>query len=451
MKPPLVRSLLYSPHPGQLAFHLSPARFRILCCGRRWGKTKAAVAEAFRLAIASGSRLAACDLRDAVPLSRSVGEGPALSVVEGPGVRAAQAASLKPQAPRGWVVAPTYALSMEAWREFLSLAPADVIASINKTEHRIALTNDAIIECRSADNETSLRGAGLNFLIVDEAARVKDESWHALRPCLSDTLGKAILISTPKGHNWFYHLFLRGQDPLQADYQSWQFPSSDNPYFPRDETQTAQSELFAPVFQQEYLAQFIDDASSVFRNVIACARGDFQEPTPGHSYFLGVDLARQIDFTVLSVLDANTRSLVAFERFHQIDWSIQKARIVSLARKYNALTLLDSSGLGDPILEDLRNLGLHVEGVTLTPESKRQLINHLAILLEEQTISFPPIPQLISELQAYTYDLLPSGSLRFQAPSGLHDDSVISLSLACFPLSMPTAIITTRSGRFRTP
>jgi hypothetical protein len=339
---------------------------------------------------------------------------------------------------------------MEAWREFLSLVPADVIASINKTEHRIALTNGAVLEWRSADNETSLRGAGLNFLIVDEAARVKDESWHALRPCLSDTLGKAILISTPKGHNWFYHLFLRGQDPLQTDYRSWQFPSSDNPYFPPDESQTAQSELFQPVFQQEYLAQFIDDASSVFRNVLACATAGFRDPLPAHSYFLGVDLARQVDFTVLCVLDATSRSVVAFDRFHQIDWSLQKARVASLARRYNdALILLDSSGLGDPILEDLRNLGLRVEGITLTSESKRQLINHLAILLEEQTISFPPIPELISELQAYTYDLLPSGSLRFSAPSGLHDNSVIALALACYPLSMPVQVIASRSGHAR--
>jgi hypothetical protein len=339
---------------------------------------------------------------------------------------------------------------MEAWREFLSLAPSDTIASINKTEHRITLTNGAVIEWRSADNETSLRGAGLNFLIVDEAARVKDESWHALRPCLSDTLGKAILISTPKGHNWFYHLFLRGHDPLQKDYQSWQFPSSDNPYFPPDESAVAQAELFQPIFQQEYLAQFIDDSSSVFRNILACATGNFQEPLPGRSYFLGVDLARQVDFTVLCVLDAATRSVVAFDRFHQIDWSLQKARIVSLARKYNdALVILDASGLGDPILEDLRNFSLPIEGITLTSESKRQLINHLAILLEEGSLSFPPIPQLLSELQAYTYDLLPSGSLRFQAPSGYHDDSVIALALACWPLSMPATIILSHSGRIR--
>ena len=426
---PTVRCLPYSPHPGQLQFHHSPARFRILCCGRRWGKTKAAVAEAFRLAVASQW-----------PLSSS--QCPALSTLH--------SALARPS--RGWIVAPTYALSMEAWREFLSLAPEDTIASINKTEHRISLTNGAIIECRSADNETSLRGAGLNFLIVDEAARVKDESWHALRPCLSDTQGKAILISTPKGHNWFYNLFLKGQDPLEKNYQSWQFPSSDNPYFPSDESEIARSELFQPVFQQEYLAQFIGDASSVFRNILACATGGFQEPISGHSYFLGVDLARQVDYTVLCVLDAHSRSVVAFDRFHQIDWSLQKARIASLAHKYNdALIVLDASGLGDPILEDLRGSSLTIEGITLTSESKRQLINHLAILLEEGCLSFPPIPQLISELQAYQYDQLPSGALRFQAPSGYHDDCVIALALASFPLSLPTAVITTRSGRFRSP
>jgi len=425
--------LPYCPHPGQVAFHNSPARFRILCCGRRWGKTKAAVAEAFRLCISN------------TPDSRL--QTPGYSKPK-PGARSPE--SVARSSPRGWIVAPTYSLSMEAWREFLSLAPPDTIASINKTEHRITLLNGAVLEWRSADNETSLRGAGLNFLIVDEAARVKDDSWHALRPCLSDTQGKAILISTPKGHNWFYQLFLRGQDPLQPGYKSWQFPSSDNPYFPPDESAVAQSELFQPIFQQEYLAEFIADSSSVFRNILACTTGRFEEPLPGHSYFLGVDLARQVDFTVLCVLDAHSHSLVAFDRFNQIDWSIQKARIASLAHKYNdALVILDASGLGDPILEDLRNLGLRIEGYSLTSESKRQLINHLAILLEEGSLSFPPIPQLISELQAYEYDQLPSGSLRFLAPSGYHDDCVIALALACFPLSHPSPIILSRSGHQR--
>ncbi len=384
----------YTPHLGQKLCHVSPARFRILANGRRWGKTRFAVAEALRLALAA-------------PV-------------------------------RGWFVAPTFPLSRETWTDFLKVCPPELIRDVHKGERSIALINGSLLEWRSGNDEMALRGAGLDFVIIDEAARLKQESWEALRPALSDRQGRAILISTPKGRNWFFDMFTRGQDPGQPDYASWQFPSNTNPYFPPEEWEVAQRDLPELVFRQEYMAEFLEDAASVFRNIEKCATGALAEPVAGRRYVLGVDLARLVDFTVLTVMDVEARQVVAWDRFNSVDWLIQKERIKNMASRYNqAMIVIDSTGVGDPILEDLRRAGLRVQGYKFTNESKTQLVEALMLAFEKEEIHFPPIGVLINELRAFEYEMLPGGTIRYQAPEGHHDDCVISLALAWWGVSMP--------------
>jgi hypothetical protein len=95
----------------------------------------------------------------------------------------------------------------------LKTLPPDAIAANYKSTRRIELTNGSAIEFKSADRFDNLRGARVDFLVVDEAAMVDREAWEpTLRPMLSDTQGRAMFISTPRWHNWFYELFIRGQD-----------------------------------------------------------------------------------------------------------------------------------------------------------------------------------------------------------------------------------------------
>ena len=342
---------------------------------------------------------------------------------------------------RGWIVAPTYPLSRETWWEFFAICPEELIAAISKSERRVEFVNGSILEWRSADDEASMRGAGLDWCIVDEAARVKEESWEALRPALSDRLGRAILISTPKGRNWFYRIFQRGLNG-SSEYQSWQRASRDNPYFPPQEWEAAKLDLPEIVFQQEYEAEFIDDVGLVFRNVKACSfeigrpSKDmpwlFQPRLDGHSYILGVDLARTQDWTVICVLDAQEKRVVAWDRFNKIDWPVQKDRIAGMARGYRAPIMIDATGIGDPIYQDLQAMGIKVMPYKFTAESKRNLVNNLAIVLEQKGIRYPAIQELINELLAFEYTPLPSGHMRFGAPSGQHDDCVIALALAVY-------------------
>jgi len=376
----------YKPHDRQLLFHRSKARWRVLNCGRRWGKTQCAVAEGIRLSTIAEKQ-------------------------------------------RGWIVAPTYSLSQEGWRTFKEITPVMLIKDELKAERKFVLINGSEIEFKSADNEGGLRGAGLNWAILDEASRIKEDSWNALRPALSDKHGKGIFISTPKGKNWFYRIYLLGKDKKE-NYEAWHFPSSTNPYFPIEEYKEAKENYPADWFSQEYEANFLDDLAAVFRNIESSIKGEFEEPIAGKTYYGGVDVAKYQDFTVIIILDRN-KHVCYFERFNRLNWDLQKIKIANVFKRYNATGFIDSTGVGDPIYEDLsRQLPQQIYSYKFTNESKMNIITSLQLAFEQRQMNFPNIPILIDELQAFEYEMLSSGKFRFSAPEGYHDDCVISLGLA---------------------
>lgn len=393
----------YNPYYQQQLFHESPARFRVVCAGRRFGKSLMACAEAFKLATNQPKQ-------------------------------------------RGWIIAPTFKLSEESWRILKEISPNIAIQDIKLADRKIIFRNGSEIEFKSAENESSLRGAGLDWLIIDEASRIKENSFHAVRPALSDKQGKAIFISTPKGKNWFYNEYLKGQDPSNKEYESWKFASKVNPYFSINEYSELKANLPADIFSQEIEAEFIDNASQVFRNIQERISGNLEEPKAKEIYHIGVDIAKHHDFTCIAILDS-VRHLVFFDRFQKMDWDIQKAKILNIAKKYNNASIrVDSTGIGDPIEEDLRkangNLNqfnpnyIYVEGFKFTNISKNQLISNLQLAFETGNITFPDIPVLIQELENFEYEILPSGNFKYGAPTG-HDDTVIALALANWGFTHP--------------
>lgn len=387
-----VRLVLYTPHEGQRAFHRSRARFRVLTCGRRWGKT-----------------LAACN-----DMVARVCEHPR---------------SL------GWWVTPTYKIGVRGWR-LLTRALQGIIApsGIKRGERTIELINGSVIEFRSADNPDSLRGEGVNHLVVDEAAMVPREAWEeALRPTLTDTRGSAVLISTPKGRNFFFELFCRGGDPAFGEWESFCFPTASNPYIAPEEIEEARRTLPVDVFRQEYEAQFLEDSAGVFRGLSGCVKGELEEPVRGREYVIGWDPAKYEDFSVLTVLDEARRHVVAWDRFNGVDYSLQVERLGVLHRKYNqARVIMDSTGAGDPLLESVRkHVTRRVEGFTFTSTSKQQLVEHLAVAIQEGSVSFPAdLAVLRHELELYQYEITRAGNVKYSAPQGYHDDAVMSLALA---------------------
>lgn len=382
-------------HPGQSVITSEAARYNVVCCGRRWGKSLL------------GIYLAA---------------GPAL----------------KGQ-PVGWF-APTYKLLLEAWREIVRrLRPA--AARISEQERRIELLTGGVVECWSLDNPDAGKSRKYARVVVDEVALVQklDQAWQeALRPTLVDFAGDAWFMSTPKGLNYFHSLFQWGQDATRPEWRSWQRPTADNPYIPVGEIEAMRRELPERVFAQEILAQFLEDGGGVFRGIMTAATAEPQDAArPGRDYVIGVDWGKLEDFTVITVLDT-AGAMVHLDRFQQIDYTLQRARLQAVWERFGCPPVVaERNSMGEPVIEQLRRDGMPVQPFTTTNSSKAAIIEGLALAFERGELKILADPVLIGELQAFDMERLPSGLLRYAAPAGLHDDCVMSLALAWHGASRP--------------
>ena len=385
-------------HPKQRAIADAKARYKVAACGRRFGKTQLGIDQII--------------------------------------------ATLVDGKPAAWF-SPTYKMLADVWRQFkATLAP--IITDKAETEHRIETVTGGVLDMWSLENPDAGRGRKYQRVVIDEAGLIAklEEAWtEGIRPMLTDYKGDVIFSGTPKGRNYFWRLYCMGDDPEAAGWQSWHMPTTANPMIDADEVDAARLLLPDRAYRQEYLAEFIEESGGVFRNVaesIDVGRTDNEPPQAGRSYWLGVDLARIEDFTVLTVLDDTGRQ-VYFERFNQVSWELQITRIEAVALRYGARTLVDSTGVGDPIFEALRKRGLNVEGIQLTSQSKEQIIDGLAIALEQSKLRLLDVQVQTNELMAYQYELTNARNIRMNAPAGMHDDTVISLALAARGLIAPAA------------
>lgn len=301
---------------------------------------------------------------------------------------------------------------------------------IRESERMVILPTGGSVQVKSADNPDSLRGEGLNFVVIDECAFVKEDAWtDALRPALADRKGGALFISTPKGHNWFWRLWHNADG---AEWQAWRFTSYDNPFLDRKEIDAAREQLPERTFSQEFLAEFIDDAGGVFRRIAESATATHVDrAVPGGEYVVGVDWGKTSDFTAFAVLDVTQRALVYLDRFNQIDYAVQVGRLRALVERFRpGVIIAERNSIGDPLIEQLQRDGLPVQAFTTTNASKMRVIDALALAFERQEIRILPDPILIAELQSFEMERLSSGMLRYSAPDGLHDDTVMALALA---------------------
>jgi len=375
-------------HDAQWDIVSSPARFKVMACGRRFGKTLLGSGECVRRAVGG----------DLI-----------------------------------WWIAPTYRTAEFGWHGIRRMSlqlPGVTIRESDRTAH---FPGGGYIQARSGDDPNALRGAGLDLAVLDEAAFMSPDVWNeAIRPALSDKQGEAWFVSTPNGRNWFWSLYMMGLDPARTEWASWRFPTSANPYIKAEEIEAARELLPKRIFSQEYLAEFTEDDGAVFRGVSECATATPQDgPQDGHRYCFGVDWARESDFTVIAVFDITTRELVALDRFNEISWSLQRGRLAALYNRWQPDVIwAEANSIGGPNIEALQAEGLPVTPFTTTAQSKGPLIESLALAFEQSEICIVNDAVLVGELQAYTLKRLPSGRYQYSAPAGMHDDTVIAAALA---------------------
>ncbi len=349
-----------------------------------------------------------------------------------------------------WWIAPTFAQSKNAFNLCKRLLPEGTFMPYAADMRLVLLRPDgsehSAIEFKSGDNPDSLRGFGVHYFICDEAARMPYESFLSIITTVTQTFAPGIFISTPHARNWFYDIYQRGEKFLEdgtpkfsesdpdpfPNYLSIRMPTWANPTVPLESIRQMKASLPEDVFRQEVAAQFLLDSAGVFRGVKDCVRGELQEPLADHSYIMGVDLGRLKDFTVLTVMDRSNRHVVYQDRFQKIEWEVQYHRMIETAKRYRAKVFMDSTGIGDPVVQTVQSGGIHVVPYSISSNvAKHQLIDKLRLNIEKQRISFPAdLVVMRKELASYEYNISTAGVVRFSAPSGQHDDTVISLALA---------------------
>jgi len=388
-------TLRFAPYDEQRTVLESNVRFRVVAAGRRSGKTLMAAVETVRQALNGG------------------------------------------QEWRGYWVGAEHRHADTAFRTIDSALPDRLVASRKQSPPRsIELAPGPTIEFHTAGGG-ALVSIGLNWAVCDEAGKPEfpERSWtQELRPALSDREGAAMFISTPDGRNWFQRRYQRGQaGDDYPEWASWQWSTHRNPHVPDDEIDAARRNLPDRVFRQEYLAEFVDESGGVFDELdrrLFTADYELDDAGGVEPFAHGWDLARHEDYLAGIVIDAEGR-IVDFHRSQGDSWPAIQQTIESAATEYPGLVAVDASRDNKVVADLAESIGHNrVEPVKFSPKRKRELIEDLTATIEAGELTAPEIPQLRHELSIFEYDVTPSGSVRYHAPEGFHDDTVDALAMA---------------------
>jgi len=243
----------YTPFPYQRDFHNDNTRFRIIAGGRRVGKSVCALHEM---------------IKHALTISRAL----------------------------AWWIGPTYSAAREVgYLEFKTMEESikPLIKNISDSIMRIEFINGSMIYFKGADREETLRGRGLTFLVIDEAAFIKPDVWYrVLRPALSDKKGKAVLVSSPNGRNWYHdqYTYAANNGEARKAWSAYHWPSKMSPLMTEEDLEEARATLSPSDYAQEYGAEFVTRAGQVYAdfnedNII----NDFNLNKTKYSFYIAAD------------------------------------------------------------------------------------------------------------------------------------------------------------------
>ena len=422
----------YTPHPGQKWLHDQDAHVKVLEVGRRWGKSRFALWELIRRFVES--------------LEIEVDN------------------SIVPPF-HAWIVAPSFPQSRQVWNELISFMPQQFVApgGIHQDDRLIYLVGSqkrqwGLLEVKSAHDPDALQTAGLDFLWITESQDVSDRAFEKLLPTLRSPgrMSYGVFEGIPSlwRDHWFHRTFESAQGG-RPGFIAYKATSFENPLLDdaaRAEIEADRESLREMAWRRMYLAEFSEEAG-YFRNVSNCIAGDLQsDPLPGVEYVAGLDLGRKMDASVMHIMDAKNRSMVAHYMWDDgTNWVMQREAITRIAKEWDVTRLvIDATGMGgDIFVQEIQEAGLPVEPFIITAASREHILQALGVSMERQTIHFPAVPSLLRQLRAFQYRKMPGGRYRVEAPPGEHDDEVFALALALTACAEAPTLDASPPRRFR--
>lgn len=339
-----------------------------------------------------------------------------------------------------WWVAPTYSQAEIAFRRVVQYCPPELIR-VNYGKLTIQLPNGAWMWFKTGEKPDGLYGEDVWAAVIDEASRVREESWIAIRSTLTATQGPIRIIGNVKGRkNWAYRLARRAEAgaPNTRFTRLSAYDAAEAGIIPMAEILDAQAILPPDVFQELFMAIASEDGSNPFGhdNIDLCGMDTLAK---GPIFAYGVDFGRKQDWTV--IVGLNKRLEVAFFDRFQKSWPKTEDAVVAVTRQVQ--TLMDATGVGDPVTQHIQLKNKKAEGFIYSATSKQDLIEHLAIGVGRQSVRFPSLrrdtderladndPRRITqEMRDFEYAYTPRGRVIYEAAEGLHDDCVNALALA---------------------
>lgn len=391
---------VWQPHPGQREFLDNPAKFKVLACGRRWGKTDACAASIFL---------------------RLFDRSPTNHVIIGPTQDQAN-------------------ILFDRLLALLEDAGKGKLCKVRRRPYPHLQYGKHTVRARSGHIRRILRGNEATHIIIDEAAYVPESLiTEVAMPMLATTDGYLTMISTPHGMNHFWRFFQFGQEGKHG-FWSRRGPSAESPLVSKRFLNIQRELIPERVFRIEYEAEFADSEGRIFKTeaIEACLvthmKETFEEPV-----VVGVDFGRYKDYTVVAVLSGTSLSceLRELHRFRGLRYSHQVERIAEVLSRFNSPRVLcDSTGIGDPIYETLMAAcpDAAVKGVTFTQQFKDDVITRLAWLIDCGRLAMLPHVELMRELSHF--ECVTEGGTDRLKGIGDHDDTVIAVALAAYLLPM---------------
>lgn len=318
--------------------------------------------------------------------------------------------------------------------KFLDHFPKEIVKSINQSDMIVELVNGSILQMVGADNIDRIVGTNPVGVVFSEYSLMKPDVWNFISPILRENEGWAVFIMTPRGINHAWDLMKTVENDPSWFVQT--LTVEETKALTPEQLEEARKEMPSDLFKQEYYCTFLDNGLGFFKRIDENTyKLEDYKPKEFAMYQLGVDLAKYNDFTVISPFNLNDFHLQKQDSFNQMDYNLQKARIENMYLRYNkGKIVIDSTGVGEPIFDDLNARGMNIEPFRFNKASRTDLLKNLQILLEQDKIKIPNDDVLITELRSMTYDLNDNGTTVIQVPDGKHDDRIMSLALAVWQI-----------------